>query len=115
MVDKLFEIKEIIVVLITFLGFILLLISKVAKNSKIRKIAENLFKLEDSIIKYMFESENFYSFTGDQKREWVKTKINQYCIDNKVAYDDQNTTNTIEKMIQVSKQINKREKDMEVL
>lgn len=74
---------------------------------------KNLFKGEnakhfviDIILEAMTTVENFANYTGEEKKEYVKTKVNQYCIENKIKYDAELTETNIEKMIDFSKGVN---------
>lgn len=74
---------------------------------------KNLFKGEnakhfvmDIIREEMTTVENFANYTGEEKKEYVKTKVNQYCIENKIDYDAELTEANIEKMIEFSKGVN---------
>lgn len=74
---------------------------------------KNLFKGEnakhtvmDILREAMTTVENFANFTGDEKKEYVKTKVNQYCIENNIQYSDELTDENIEKMIDFSKGVN---------
>lgn len=74
---------------------------------------KNLFKGEnakhfvfDIIREAMTTVENFANYTGEEKKEYVKTKVNQYCIENNIEYDAELTDQNIEKMIEFSKGVN---------
>lgn len=74
---------------------------------------KNLFKGEnakhtvmDILREAMVTVENFANYTADEKKEYVMTKVNQYCIDNNITYDATLTAENIEKMIDFSKGVN---------
>ena len=74
---------------------------------------KNLFKGEnakhfvmDILREAMTTVENFANYTGEEKKEYVMTKVNQYCIENKIEYDAELTETNIEKMIEFSKGVN---------
>lgn len=74
---------------------------------------KNLFKGEnakhfvmDILLEAMTTVENFANYTGEEKKEYVMTKVNQYCIENKIEYDAELTETNIEKMIEFSKGVN---------
>ena len=60
----------------------------------------------DILREAMTTVENFANYTGEEKKEYVKTKVNQYCIENKIEYDAELTEENIEKMIEFSKEVN---------
>jgi hypothetical protein len=74
---------------------------------------KNLFKGEnakhfvmDILREAMTVVENFANYTGEEKKEYVMTKVNQYCIENNIKYDAELTEENIEKMIDFSKGVN---------
>lgn len=75
----------------------------------------NLLAIQDVIRQFMCQAEEFKGFVGNEKLEWVKTKVNQYCIDEGISYDDKIISAAIENFIHLSKIVNKREKEMEKL
>lgn len=60
----------------------------------------------DILREAMTTVENFANYTGEEKKEYVKTKVNQYCIENKIEYDAELTEENIEKLIEFSKGVN---------
>ena len=82
------------------------------KNSKAKKIAENVIEISQIAQTYIVEAEKFIHFSGAEKKEWVLTKTNQFAIENKIPFDKNLASNTIENIIKLTKQINIREKDI---
>ena len=115
MIDMLIEIKEIIAIIISLIIGIVILIQKLAKALKSKNKLNNIISLEAIAIELVSEAENFLNFSGAEKKEWVKTKVNQYAIDNGFKYNDETTDSIIEGFIDLSKKVNKREKDKKVL
>lgn len=60
----------------------------------------------DFLCKVMSEVEKYTHFSGEEKRDYVMTKVNQFCIDNKLKFDAELTAENIEKMINFSKEVN---------
>ena len=48
------------------------------------------------------------NFTGDEKKEFALTKLNQFAIENDVNFNIETVSNKIEELIEVSKQINNK-------
>ena len=115
MIDILLKIQEVLAIIIPMMIGILVLISKLTKNLKLRKIAENLVKVEKVVFDYVNNAEGFVNYSGNDKKEWVKTKVNQFCITNKITYKDEIIDEIIENYITLSKTVNKRESEKEVL
>lgn len=60
----------------------------------------------DYLCQVMSEVEKYKHFTGAEKHDYVMTKVNQFCIDNKLKFDAELTAENIEKMINFSKEVN---------
>ena len=115
MLDTLIEIKEIIAVILSLIVGTIVLIIKLIKNVKLKVTAINLNDLEKVISDYICTAEAFLNYSGAEKKEWVKTKVNQYAIENRIVYNENVTNEVIENLIRLSKIVNKREKDKEKL
>ena len=115
MLDLLIEIKEVLVLLATVLIGFIVLITKLTKNTKLKALAENLISVEKVTKTFICKAEEFMNFTGADKKEWVKTKVNQYCIENNINYEENIIDNIIENLLMLSKTVNKREKDKGIL
>lgn len=115
MLDLIKSIKEIIAIVLPLLASIILLISKVSKNYKLRKFAESILVLEKVISDYMCKAEEFITLSGCDKKEWVKIKVNKFCNENNIKFNETEVDNLIENFIEISKKVNKREKDMVLL
>lgn len=51
------------------------------------------------------------ALSGTTKKELALTKVNQYCIDNGIAFDAEKASALIEEVITLTKTVNAREKD----
>lgn len=111
MLDKIIEAKEIITFIIPLIISFVIVLSRLFKNKKLKKLAQNLLEIEKGVKEYMCQIEDFKNFTGEDKKEWVKTKVNQYCINNGIEYDETLVDEFIETFIKFSKTVNKREKE----
>lgn len=106
------EFIDIIAVSLPLLICLIVTIAKLTKNSKLKKIFKNLIEVEEVIKSFMVSAESFINYSGSDKSEWVKVKVNQYCIEHGIPYDEKIVNDVIEKFIYLSKTVNKREKDM---
>src|SRR5690554_2005534 len=112
MIEKVKEIIDIIAVALPLLISLIIVIAKLTKNTKLKKVSENLIEVEEVIKRLMESAESFINYSGSDKKEWVKIKVNQYCIENGIPYRDSIVDSLIEKLIELTKIVNKREKDM---
>ena len=84
----------------------IILVIKLVKNTNSKKYVENILEVEKKVIEFICIAENFINFTGSDKKEWVKIKINQFCIVNKIKYDEEFVEQKIEENINLSKSVN---------
>lgn len=112
MLEIIKDISEFLAVVIPLIISLFILIAKLTKNTKLKILSENFIQVEKEIKKCMENAESFISYSGDDKKEWVKTKVNQFCIENDIPYNETIVDSTIERFIDLTKTVNKREKDM---
>ena len=78
---------------------------------------KKLFKKEnvklstlDVLMDFMEEVEQFKEFSSEEKKQFVITKFNQYCIDNGYEFIAELTDENVEKLIEFSKVVNSDER-----
>ena len=74
---------------------------------------KKLFKKEnvklstlDVLMEFMVEVEQFKNFSSEEKKQFVITKFNQFCIDNGYEFIADLTDDNVEKLIEFSKVVN---------
>lgn len=87
---------------------LMIVLFKNVKSKRLRRIANKLIVFSKITQELVIQAEEFIHFKGAEKKEWVKTKINQYAIDHKLPYDEHEIDNMIEEFIHVSKNVNRR-------
>lgn len=60
----------------------------------------------DVLMQFMKEVEQFKDFSSEEKKQFVITKFNQYCIDNGYEFSAELTNDNVEKLIVFSKEVN---------
>lgn len=115
MIEFLEKVKEYLAVLLPVVVSFIVLLSKLTKNIKLKNFSESLLEIDEKIKEYVCLAEEFVNYDGKDKKEWVKTRINQYCIENKIMYDESFVDLEIEKLVDISKSVNKRKDEMEKL
>lgn len=88
--------------LITTLTFL----SKFIKSAKAKKFTEHLAQIGNMILPYIEEAENFVHFTGEEKKQFVMTKANQFAIDNKIKFDCAAVSKKIDELVSLTKKVN---------
>lgn len=96
------------------LGILIVVVSfliPLVKNAKAKKALKTTLDIATAIRPYVIEAEKFVNYTGAEKLNYVMTKANQYAIENGLKFDAEATKKEIEELIELTKQVNKREKD----
>lgn len=91
--------------LIVCVSFLVKLINSIKK----RKSQQNEVTLLDAVAPIVEIAETFTNYSGEEKKEYVLTKVNQFAIENGIKFDSTLVSNQIERLIELSKQVNKRE------
>lgn len=88
--------------LITSLIFVVRLIKTVKEN----KNMQNCSYLYETVAPLMEIAENFSNYSGEEKKQFVLTKVNQFAIENGLKFNAETTAAQVEKLIELSKKIN---------
>ena len=103
------HIELILSMLITIFGFIASTVTyaiKFWKAHKMKTIAENTIEIKIVLLDYIIKAENLLNKTGEQKKEYVVTKVKNYANDNKLVYDETKIDEIIDKIVNLTKQVN---------
>lgn len=95
----------------TALGFLITTVTffgKYLKNAKAKNIAENIIKIGNAMIPYIEQAEAFASYNGEEKKQFVMTKANQFAIENGIKFDAETVSAKIEELVKMTKQVNAR-------
>lgn len=98
------------------LALITTIVTAVAKNTKsakAAKVANMLLSITSAATQFVAQAELITGFTGANKKEWVMTKLNQYCIENQINWDEKIADEAVEKLITFSKDVNAKSKGNE--
>ena len=79
---------------------------KTGKWKKMFKKENAKLSTLDVLMQFMQEVEQFKDFSSEEKKQFVITKFNQYCIDNGYEFIAELTDETVEKLIAFSKVVN---------
>lgn len=81
------------------------------KNAKAKKILETAVKVAEAVQPYIIEAEKFANYSGEEKKAYVMTKANQYAIEHKLNFNAEEVSKQVESLVNLTKQVNQREKD----
>ena len=93
------------------LGTIIGLLISLVKNKKAKRNLTIMQLLTSLLQELVVEAEQFTSFSGEEKKEYVMTKANRYALKNKWEFDEEAVSEIVEEMISLSKSVNQREQD----
>ena len=90
-----------------FVACIVFLI-KLIKCVRSKKCKQNLDLLLEAVAPIVEVAEGYENFSGEEKKEYVMTKVNQFAIENGITFDTKLISNKIEELIVLSKKVNSR-------
>lgn len=83
-------------------------LTKFIKNAKAKKTLENLMRISQEIIPYIEEAESFLNYSGVEKKAYVMTKVTQLAISNKMKFDHEAISKTVDELVRLTKEVNVR-------
>lgn len=83
-------------------------IFKLVKSTRLRIREESTTALMSAVAPIVEIAEEFKNYSGQEKKEYVLTKVNQYAIENGIEFDASAVSDRIEQLIELSKNVNKR-------
>ena len=95
--------------LATILGLLITLITFIKKyvsNLKAKKIIEQSLKICNILLPLIEKAEEFSSYTGQEKKEYVMTNANQFALDNGIKFNEEFISNKIEDLLSLTNQVN---------
>ena len=81
-------------------------IFKWIRNTKAKKNLEQMVKVGNAVLPFIREAEKFAAYSGAEKKAYVMTKANQFAIENRIAFNEQQISDKIEEIVNLTKQIN---------
>jgi len=96
----------------TILGLVLTVVTFIVKwvrSARARRGLEQAVKIGNAVQAFIREAEKFTAFSGEQKKAFVMTKANQFAIDNRIAFRENQISNKIEELVALTRQVNFRD------
>lgn len=84
-------------------------IVKFLKKSNAKKAAEQVIEICNAILPYIEQAEKFVHYTGEEKKEYVMTKANQYALEHGIKFDAEYVGGKVEELISLTKEVNAKE------
>lgn len=103
------NINEIIAVASAALGFLATLaglIVPLVKNVKAKKHLAALAKITSALKNFIVDAEQFTNYTGEEKKQFVLTRVSRYAQQNNLPFDEQEADDQLEEMVALTKSVN---------
>lgn len=81
---------------------------KLAKAVKDKRNIVNRTVLDEAVAPLIEVAEKFCNYSGEEKKQFVLTKINQFAIENNLKFDVDEMSRKIERLIELSRQVNEK-------
>lgn len=108
------DLKLYISIIIFILGLITSIISiiiKYTKNIKIKNNLKNILGVIEELIPLIEEAETFSSYSGEEKKEYVISRIYRKLNKEDIKIDEVKINEMIEKLVSFSKEVNYKESE----
>jgi hypothetical protein len=90
-----------------------LFIVKIIRGYITKKKLKNSYVLLEAVAPLMEIAEQFTNYSGEEKKEYVMTRVNQFALENKIKFDSEAVNEKIEELIGLSKKVNGVKSDKE--
>ena len=107
------DICMVLSIIFAVVGFILTILAK-CKNKKIAEMAQKALDFITEAKSLITSAEQITKFDGEAKKEWVTTKLNEWCIKNNVTFDAEYTSQIIEDFVALTNKVNSNKSDKAV-
>lgn len=108
------DLKLYISIVIFILGLITSIISiiiKYTKNIKVKNNLKNILGVIEELIPLIEEAETFASYSGEEKKEYVISRIYRKLNKEDIKIDEEKIDEMIEKLVSFSKEVNYKESE----
>lgn len=100
---------SIIVFILGLLTSIISIIVKYTKNSKAKKNLQKVLSIIEDLIPLIEEAEKFTAYSGEEKKEYVISRIIRNLSNNNIEINEEQIKEMIEKLVGFSKEVNYKE------
>lgn len=107
--EKLEYIFSLVGTVLSFLVALLTLVLKLMKVLKDKSITEDREKLVEKLLELVVEAEGMLDYSGKEKKAYVMEKVSEFASREDIEADLEFVSDEIEKLVELSKQVNARE------
>jgi hypothetical protein len=104
------EIITVISSILTLSVTIIVLLSKLINNKKLRAVAEKLIYFKGQVEKYVVIAEKIENYKGPDKKAWVMNKISEEAINLGIEFDQGLVSDLIEQLVGLTRVVNSKNK-----
>ena len=108
--EKLEYIFSFVGTVLSFLVALLTLVLKLMKVLKDKSITEDREKLVEKLLELVVEAEGMLDYSGKEKKAYVMEKVSEFASREDIEADLEFVSDEIEKLVELSKQVNARER-----
>ena len=94
---------------LSFLVALLTLVLKLMKVLKDKSITEDREKLVEKLLELVVEAEGMLDYSGKEKKAYVMEKVSEFASREDIEADLEFVSEEIEKLVELSKQVNARD------
>jgi len=109
-----YTVREILVIVGAIVGIIstaVPLIIKLIKKSRQWTKERDWNKIMEMLPRLIVEAEHFTNYTGQEKKEFVKSRLAIFAINNRIAFNETGLEAAIDDAVKLTREVNVREKD----
>ena len=107
--EKLEYIFSLVGTVLSFLVALLTLVLKLMKVLKDKSITEDREKLVEKLLELVVEAEGRLDYSGKEKKAYVMEKVSEFASKEDIEADLEFVSEEIEKLVELSKQVNARD------
>lgn len=107
--EKLEYIFSLVGTVLSFLVALLTLVVKLMKVLKDKSVTEDREKLVEKLLELVVEAEGILDYSGKEKKAYVMEKISEFASETDIEADLEFISAEIEKLVELSKQVNARD------
>ena len=104
------KLKYIITLASSVLPLVIAMLTFIIKFIRTAKMKKSL-ELTQTLQTFIVDAEKFINYNGEEKKEYVMTRANQFAIEHSMKFDGDSISALIDRIVNVTKQVNARPQD----
>ena len=107
-------IREIVIIIgavVGVMGTAIPLVINLIRKTKAWVRERDWNRVMGELPRLIIEAERFLNYTGDEKKEYVKSRLAVFAVGNRIVFDEAKFDASIDNVVRLTKMVNMREKD----